>query len=198
MDRTKTAAAAERDQAESRESRFEKLVKEERERIVAMAYHLVGGDREAAKDVAQEAFLKAYQALPGFREEASLKTWLIRIVINQASRYRRSQALRSRLGMIWPGLTPRPEPASAGPLPDQKAQDSSDRTRIAVALGKLSAGQRSAFALVHLEEMTVEEAAAVLKKSPGTIKSHLHRALIQLRRDLADLDPGRKDDEPKS
>ena len=201
MDRTLTAAAtANRTQAEDREDRFRKLVEDERERIVAMAYHLVGGDREAAKDVAQEAFLKAYQALPGFREEASLRTWLIRIVINQASRYRRSLSLRSRLGMIWPGLNqkPEPEPAAPGPLPDQKAQHRSDRTRIAAALEKLSSGQRSAFALVHLEEMTVAEAAQVLKKSPGTVKSHLHRALVQLRRDLADLDPGRKNDEPKS
>lgn len=194
MDRTKTAA--ERTRAEDREIRFEQLVREERERMVAMAYHLVGADREAAKDVAQEAFLKAYQALPGFREEASLRTWLIRIVINQAHKHRRSQALRSRLGMIWPGLDrkPEPEPAAAGPLPDRKAEDKSDRARIAASLEKLSSGQRSAFALVHLEEMTVEEAAQVLKKSPGTIKSHLHRALAQLRRDLADLDPQRKDE----
>jgi len=201
MDRTfPVAATADRAQAEDRESRFEKLVKDERERIVAMAYHLVGGDREAAKDVAQEAFLKAYQALPGFREEASLKTWLIRIVINQASRYRRSQALRSRLGMIqsWFGSKDNMEPAAPGPLPDRQFQDASTRARIGSALDKLSSGQRSAFALVHLEGMTVEETAAVLKKSPGTIKSHLHRALVRLRRDLADLDPGRINDEPKS
>lgn len=197
MDRTlPMAAAATQTRAEDRESRFQKLVEDERGKIVAMAYHLVGGDREAAKDVAQEAFLKAYQALPGFREEASLKTWLFRIVINQASRYRRSQALRSRLGMIqsWFGSKDNIEPAAPGPLPDRQAQDASTRARIGSALDKLSSGQRSVFALVHLEGMTVEETAAVLKKSPGTIKSHLHRALIQLRRDLADLDPGRKDE----
>jgi len=197
MDRTLTAAATSgRAQAEDRESRFQKLVEEERQKIVAMAYHLVGGDREAAKDVAQEAFLKAYQALPGFREEASLRTWLIRIVINQATKYRRSQALRSRLGTIqsWFGSKDNIEPAAPGPLPDRQVQESSSRARIAAALEKLSSGQRSAFALVHLEEMTVEEAAQVLKKSPGTIKSHLHRALLQLRRELADLDPGRKDE----
>ncbi|MDD5225044.1 MAG: RNA polymerase sigma factor [bacterium] len=197
MDRTlPMAAAAAQTRAEDRESRFQKLVEDERERIVSMAYHLVGGDREAAKDVAQEAFLKAYQALPGFREEASLRTWLIRIVINQASRYRRSQALRSRLGIFqsWFGSKDNMEPAAPGPLPDRLAQESASRARIAAALDKLSSGQRSAFALVHLEGLTVEESAAVLKKSPGTVKSHLHRALIQLRRDLADLDPGRKDE----
>jgi RNA polymerase sigma-70 factor (ECF subfamily) len=201
MDRTlPVAATANRAKAEDRESRFQKLVEDERERIVAMAYHLVGGDREAAKDVAQEAFLKAYQALPGFREEASLRTWLIRIVINQAHKYRRSLAIRSRLGIIqsWFGSKDNMEPAAPGPLPDRQVQEFANRARIAAALGKLSAGQRSAFALVHLEEMTVAEAAQVLKKSPGTVKSHLHRALIQLRRDLADLDPGRINDEPKS
>ncbi len=197
MDRTLPGAAtADQAKAEDRESRFRKLVENERERIVAMAYHLVGGDREAAKDVAQEAFLKAYQALPGFREEASLRTWLIRIVINQATKYRRSQALRSRLGMIWPWANPAYdlEPAAPGPLPDRQVQDAATRARIAAALEKLSSGQRSAFALIHLEGMTVEETAGVLKKSPGTIKSHLHRALVRLRQDLADLDPGRKNE----
>ncbi|MCX5865959.1 MAG: RNA polymerase sigma factor, partial [Proteobacteria bacterium] len=105
-------------------------------------------------------------------------------------------ALRSRLGMIWPGLNPKHnvEPAAPGPLPDRQVQEASTRARIGAALEKLSSGQRSAFALVHLEGMTVEETATVLKKSPGTIKSHLHRALVRLRQDLADLDPGRKDE----
>jgi RNA polymerase sigma-70 factor (ECF subfamily) len=51
----------------------------------------------------------------------------------------------------------------------------------------LSAGQREAFVLVHMEGMTVVEAAETLNRAPGTIKSHLHRALKALRAELGDL-----------
>ena len=72
--------------------------------------------------------------------------------------------------------------------------------RIAAGLQKLSRGQREAFVLVHLEGFTVSEAATALGKAPGTIKSHLHRAVQRLRLELADLreETERRADEEKS
>ena len=61
------------------------------------------------------------------------------------------------------------------------------RERIAQALAALTRRQREVFVLVHLEGYSVREAAELLERSPGTLKSHLHRALIALRCDLADL-----------
>jgi RNA polymerase sigma-70 factor (ECF subfamily) len=61
------------------------------------------------------------------------------------------------------------------------------RRRIADALAQLSRSQREAFVLVHLEGFSVHEAAAVIGKPEGTMKSHLHRALQTLRSELADL-----------
>ena len=61
------------------------------------------------------------------------------------------------------------------------------RRRIAAALERLSAAQRETFVLVHLEGFSITEAAAVLGKAPGTLKSHLHRALVSLRETLGDL-----------
>lgn len=165
------------DGAADREAVFAELVRKERARAVAMAYHLTGGDRALAEDVAQDAFVRAYRALPGFRGESSLSTWFLRILINRAHSARRRSWLRRQLG--WeddasPAVTPAPG-------------DPGLRRRIAVALALLSPMQRAAFALVHLEGESVATAAAVLGKPEGTVKSHLHRALQTLRRELRDI-----------
>lgn len=160
-----------------REARFGAFVASHRERAVRLAWRLVGGDQAAAEDVAQDAFFRAYRALPRFREEASLSTWFYRILVRQAHSYRRWRAVRE----IW---TPVLEADAAAP---GVAGDPLLRGRIRQALGGLSRKQREAFVLVHLEGFGVREAAQVLRMADGTLKSHLHRALTKLREQLADL-----------
>jgi RNA polymerase sigma-70 factor (ECF subfamily) len=165
-------------------ARFDALVRAQRERVIGLAWQLVGGDRAAAEDVAQEAFLRAYRALPRFRDDAALETWLFRIVVRQAANHRRWAHLRRRLGLDAPA----PDdslPAAAVPQGDPALV-----RRIAGALERLSGGQREVFVLVHLQGLTVVEAAELLGRAPGTVKSHLHRALVTLRAELADLEPG--------
>jgi len=149
------------------------------ERARRLAWRLVGGDEAAAEDIVQEAFAKAYRNLGKFRGEARLESWLYRIVVNEAHNYRRWRRVRE----VW--ATVRAEetadPATRGPG-DPKLQE-----RISKALETLSPMQREAFVLVHWERFTVREAAAVLGKSEGTVKTHLHRALQKLRSELADL-----------
>jgi RNA polymerase sigma-70 factor (ECF subfamily) len=166
---------------------FDELVREQSARAVAIAYHLVGSDRAAAEDVAQEAFLKAHAALGSFRGEAKLSTWFMRILIRQAASHRRRRWVRDKWSALWPGGR---DPGGAvderSPRPDA-ASDPGMRRRIAAALDTLPERQRVAFALVHLEGLTVNEAAQVIGCAPGTAKSHLHRALEKLRAQLADL-----------
>jgi RNA polymerase sigma-70 factor (ECF subfamily) len=69
----------------------------------------------------------------------------------------------------------------------QEVGDPLLRRRIAEALAQLSRSQREAFVLVHMEGFSVREAATVMGKPEGTVKSHLHRALQALRSQLADL-----------
>lgn len=168
-------AAAERD----RETAFAAFVEAHRERAVRLAWRLVDGDDAAAEDVAQDAFVRAYQALAGFREESSLGTWFYRILVRQAASHRRWRRLRERWGGLGTPEAADPSPAAAG--------DPALRARIRDALGALPRGQREALVLVHLEGFTVTETAAILGKAPGTVKSHLHRALRALRRTLGDL-----------
>ena len=168
-----------------REECFSAFVALQRDRARRLAWRLVGGDEAAAEDVTQEAFVRAYQALDRFRGEASLETWFYRILVRQAYNYRRWRAVRT----LWQQES---EAEPADPTPVAQG-DPGLRRRIAQALDHLSRRQREAFVLVHLEGFTVQECADFLRKPSGTIKSHLHRALVKLRAELADLNEGTGD-----
>jgi len=142
------------------------------ERALRIASRIVRGDA-AAEDIAQDAFVKAWRALPRFAGEAELATWLYRIVVNEALSHLRRQKLREGLAR-W--ITREPSPAPADPTL---------RRRVERALDGLAANERAVFTLVHLEGFTVVETAAIRGRAPGTIKSQLHRALRKLRRELA-------------
>jgi RNA polymerase sigma-70 factor (ECF subfamily) len=168
-----------------REQRFAAFVAEHRDRAIGLAWRLVGGDAAAAEDVAQEAFVRAFRGLDRFREQAQLSTWFHRILVNEANRYLRWRWVRQRI---------------AGDMPDDVADpnlqplgDPALRERVRRAVARLARGQREAFVLVHLEGMSIAEAAAASGRAEGTIKSHLHRALRALRMELADLAPKREE-----
>jgi RNA polymerase sigma-70 factor (ECF subfamily) len=163
------------------EHRFDTFVREHRDRAIGLAWRLLDGDKAAAEDVVQEAFVRAYRGLGRFREEASLSTWFYRILVNEAQRHRRWRWVRERFGGELPADAPDPRGEAAG--------DPHLRRRVADALGALPRGQREAFVLVHLEGFTVRDTARITGRAEGTIKSHLHRALASLRGRLADLDP---------
>jgi RNA polymerase sigma-70 factor (ECF subfamily) len=164
-----------------REARFAAFVAEHRDRAVGLAWRLLSGDGAAAEDVAQEAFARAYRALGGFREEARLSTWFYRILVNEVQRHRRWRFLRETRYTALEDDPLDPKPDATG--------DPALRARIARALDRLPRGQREAFVLVHLEGMSVREAADITGRAIGTIKSHLHRGLRALRRELSDLEP---------
>ena len=161
------------------EQRFHLFIASHRERARRLAWRLVGGDDAAAEDVVQEACIKAYRALGQFREEASLATWFYRIVVRQAHNYCRWRTVRETWSGLWYGTLPHAAAQAAG--------DPLLRRRITRALAQLSRNQKEAFVLVHMEGFSVREAAVVMMKPEGTVKSHLHRALQSLRSELADL-----------
>jgi RNA polymerase sigma-70 factor (ECF subfamily) len=163
------------------EERFGDFVVSHRDRARRLAWRLLGGDQDAAEDVVQDAFVKAYRALDRFREDASLETWFYRILVNQAHKHRRWRAVRQRWSAVWDE-----EQAVAPP----GAGDPALQRRITQALAKLTRRQREAFVLVHFEGFTVRETGDLLGAPEGTVKSHLQRALKALRIELADLRDG--------
>ncbi len=177
------------DAAVEREARFRAFVAEHREQAVSTAWRMLGGDRATAEDVAQDAFVRAYRALDSFRDDARLSTWFYRILVRTVQNRRRWFAIRRR----WQGLFT-DEAATEDPHATMMRRDVGLQRRIGEALDSLSAGQREVFVLVYLEGFTLTEAAEVLGKAPGTLKSHLHRALKSMRAQLADLRLGEADD----
>lgn len=167
-------------QREVTEQEFAAFFEKEAERAHRLAWRLVGGDGSAAEDVAQDAFVKALRALPGFRGDAKLSTWFFRILVREASNHRRWAGLRR----LWAD-------------PDAEVERQRDRLEVArdpiahaqvrAALDRLTGMQRQVFVLARLEGFTAREVAELLGKSEGTIKTHLRRALASLRADLAAL-----------
>ncbi len=175
------AAALEEALATTREQRFATFVGQHHQRAVRMAWRLTGEDLAVAEEVAQDAFIRAWRALPGFRDEARLSTWFYRILVRQAANRRRWCGVRQRWGGLW-GRSDAPVAEQAGAR--SVSGDPGLRQRIGLAMERLSPHQRTIFTLVHLEGFSVAEAAGIAGCAQGTAKSHLHRALGKLRADL--------------
>lgn len=147
-----------------------------------LAWRLLGGDGAAAEDVVQDAFVRAFRSLSSFRGESTIDTWFYRILVRTAQNQNRWQWLRWRRAA--PDLDPDDHPA------DEADRDAMLRGRLRRAVAALGRNQRDAFVLVHLEGFSANDAALLLGKAEGTIKSHLHRARTKLRTELGDVPRG--------
>jgi RNA polymerase sigma-70 factor (ECF subfamily) len=170
---------------------FEPLVEKYRQRVWRLAYNLLR-DREEAWDVAQEAFIRAYQALPSFRGQSAFYTWLYRIVMNVAADRARSRGARGRAF----GTERVPEEDWDRVLPDQNAADEApdtaavrreQRRKIEQALDTLPEHHRRIVVLSDLEGLSYREIAETLDIPMGTVMSRLHNARKRLRDALKPL-----------
>jgi RNA polymerase sigma-70 factor, ECF subfamily len=167
---------------------FEPLVEKYRQRVWRLAFNVLR-DREEAWDVAQEAFIRAWQALPNFRGQSAFYTWLFRIVMNVAADRARQRAARGRAF----GTERVPEEewerviADEGGTPDETAARVEERERITKALARLSDDHRTIIMLSDLEGLSYREIAEVLAIPMGTVMSRLHNARKRLRDVLGPL-----------
>lgn len=148
---------------------------------------IIGGDSTEAYDIVQEAFVRAFQALPSMRSGESLRPWLLRIVANQAKNSRRSRWRRDRRQDRHAAL--RPDDVSG---PDEIALGEVAAQGLLVALSKLSVNDRTVLACRYFADMSESETASALGVANGTVKSRTARALAHLRDGLAtgrDLEP---------
>ncbi len=161
---------------------FEPLVEKYRQRVYRLAYNVLR-DPEEAWDVAQEGFIRAWQALPNFRGQSAFYTWLFRIVMNVAADRVRQRAARGRAF----GTERVPEEdwerviADEGVKPDETAARVEERERITKALATLSEDHRTIIMLSDLEGLSYREIADVLSIPMGTVMSRLHNARRRLR-----------------
>jgi RNA polymerase sigma-70 factor (ECF subfamily) len=167
---------------------FEVLVERYKQKAYRIAFDFTR-DREEAKDLSQEAFLQAFSHLKGFDRRSSFYTWFYRILVNLCLDSRRR---KGRVG--WESLDEKTEKgggleklANPGPTPDQEAMRGELARRIGDALATLPPKQRTVFLLKNHQGLSINEIAAIMKTAEGTIKAHLHRAVMSLRERLTEL-----------
>jgi RNA polymerase sigma-70 factor, ECF subfamily len=167
---------------------FEPLVEKYRQRAYRLAYNVLR-DPEEAWDVAQDAFIRAFQALPSFRGDSAFYTWLFRIVMNVARDRARQHAARGRAfgtervdEKDWDRIL-----VDQGTAPDTNATQVEERERIGRALATLSEPHRAIIMLSDLEGLSYREIAEVLNIPMGTVMSRLHNARRRLRDALGPL-----------
>ncbi|MEA1948008.1 MAG: sigma-70 family RNA polymerase sigma factor [Thermodesulfobacteriota bacterium] len=179
-------------------SASEELVSRYQEKAYAIAYNMCCGDSEEAKEITQEAFLRAFRGLKNFRGKSSFYTWFYRILVTTCLDWRRRQSRWERIFSFWrwdhrekAPLKERyieyPEPQEhSNPMTALNSKQLAQEIRKAIQ--SLPARQRMAFQLKVLDGMRIREIAQIMGAAEGTVKSHLFRATHFLRDALQEWD----------
>lgn len=176
-----------------RSEAFSALVIKYQDRVFNACWRICG-QLEDARDVTQEAFIKAYENLAEFRRESGFYTWVFRIAVNLALSEKRRQARRPAVSLDQqPGAQAESlvhrvrERREAGPL---EQADAPERDQLVVrALASLDDEQRATLVLRDIEGLDYQEIAVILDVPLGTMKSRLFRARMALRDALKKVAP---------
>jgi len=177
---------------------FELLMRRYNQRLYRLARSMLR-DAADAEEAVQDAYLAAYQSLGAFRGEASLATWLSRVVVNQCLARLRRQARRDNIvPMVAMGGPDEQEvpgmPADDKDTPDRALVRAELRAVLERKLDELPEAFRTVFVLRSVEELTVEETARTLNLPEATVRSRHFRARSMLRESLAqDIDVAERD-----
>jgi RNA polymerase sigma-70 factor, ECF subfamily len=159
---------------------FAALVRAHQDEVYTLARRLVG-DPHMASDVAQEALIRAWRALPNFRGDAKLSTWLYRITVNTAWTHKK-RAQRHRAASIDDYIET-PAPIDAG-HPEVAGEVLELRGRLRGALDRLPDAQREVVVMKDIYGWSHAEIAESMGISVTAAKVRLHRARARLARDL--------------
>jgi RNA polymerase sigma-70 factor, ECF subfamily len=166
---------------------FEALMRRYNRMLFRTARAILRDDAEA-EDALQEAYLQAYRALGSFRGDAELSTWLARIVANEALQRLRKHARRAEIVPLQPATDAELEQVSdteRDKAPEVGAARAEMRRLLEAQIDALPEAYRAVFMLRAVEELSVEETAAVLELPPATVRTRLFRARSMLREALA-------------
>jgi RNA polymerase sigma-70 factor (ECF subfamily) len=147
-------------------------------------------DRAEAEEAVQDAYLKAFTALAGFRGDAALSTWLTRIAVNEALSRRRAAARRQRnlddcgVASLETYREAFMRGSSTGQSPDEALSRRQMAGLLEGAIARLPDDFRLVFVLREVEQLSIAETALALGVQEATVKTRLHRAKKRLRGDL--------------
>ncbi|HZZ59295.1 MAG TPA: sigma-70 family RNA polymerase sigma factor, partial [Opitutaceae bacterium] len=168
---------------------FDRLIVKYRARIFGVVYHLTS-NREDAADLAQDAFIKAFQSIHRFQGQSSFFTWLYRIAINATLSHLRKNRRRSFFSLE---KMDHDEPVSREVIAALTDKSGAERDTFArelqeklnEAMQKLSINHRTVVTLFEIDGLSHQEIAEIMHCSVGTVRSRLHYAKQLLQAELA-------------
>jgi RNA polymerase sigma factor (sigma-70 family) len=167
---------AARFRAGERNVSFTMLVERYQKRIYLSARRMAGGNHDEADDIAQETFVKMYEALDGFRGEAKLYTWLYRIMMNAVIHRTRKKKTRNAVNLDDVGDTL----VSSELSPDSRMEKTEMTRLIEEAIEQLPPKQREVFLLRFYDELPYEEIAQAVGTSVGGLKANYFHAVKKI------------------
>lgn len=176
-------------QRDDREA-FDVLMVRYQDEIFRLAVRMIN-DRERARDIAQESFLRAFRAIKNFRGQSSFSTWIYRITLNLCynERHSRRRAMAASTFSLSAALDDEEGAIELSDLsrePGRKAVSTEVSDRILKAIDQLDDAHRTVVILRDMNDRSYQEIAKVLHCPVGTVRSRLHRARMELRELLSD------------
>ena len=166
---------------------FEVLVRRYMQKAFRIALDFTH-DSEEAKDLSQEAFLRAFLQIKKFQGRSSFYTWFYRIVVNLCLDHnrRRGRISKKSLDEESHNLLERGEMADLSSSPHEEVLAAETGRRMGVVLDGLPGNQRTAFLLRNHQGLSITDIAKVMQTTEGTVRVYLHHAVAALRQSLAE------------
>ena len=164
---------------------FEALVERYQQQVFNLALRMVNA-RADAEDLAQEAFIRAWRALPSFHQSAQFSTWLYRLTSNICIDFLRAQKRKKTvsLTMLQDDEDRQWDLPDSDPLPEQRMIDREEREALGRAFQALDPDYRQVLTLRIVNGCSYQEIGEILNLPEGTVKSRLSRARDQLRKKM--------------
>ena len=167
---------------------FEVLVRRYMEKAFRIAFDFTHNTEEA-KDLSQDAFLRAFTRIKQFDGRSSFYTWFYRLVVNICLDHtrRKGRVIWERLDKEGEGGTEPVELVDTSALPDEEAIAGEAKRRADLTLEAMPNKQRTAFLLRNHQGLSIPDVARVMKTTEGTVRVYLHRAVAALRQSLLEF-----------
>ncbi|MBP3633017.1 MAG: sigma-70 family RNA polymerase sigma factor [Oscillospiraceae bacterium] len=162
---------------------FAELVKAYEDKVYNLCLRMCS-DREDARDLAQEAFVKAWRGLRFYKQESAFSTWLFRLTTNVCIDYLRQKKRRSAVSLTTDDELLQLDVPDPSPTPEEQVQQTMARQTVASAMEQLEEEFRTVLTLRVVEELSYEEIAEILDLKVGTVKSRLARAREKIKKIL--------------
>ena len=178
---------------EGRESAYKELLTRYERPVFSLVYRMVR-DRSLAEDLAQEAFIKAFNHIESYNPDYKFSSWIFKIANNLAIDHLRKKQLDTVSLHGSPHATSSEEEErtrlsieSPGESPEEYVENRELGDRIEDAIGRLRPEYRTAVLLRHVEGHSYEEVAEIMELPLGTVKTYIHRGRLELRELLAEV-----------